>query len=243
MKNRPLATLDPEEPMQRQQVLVVEDDAGIRQGIVDALQFEGYEPIEAKDGTEGLQAAVNSRCDLVLLDLVLPGNDGLSILREVRKVHPTLPVIILTARGGEDDRVQGLRLGADDYVVKPFSVRELLARVSAVLRRSPERPDTVEKIAIPGGAVDLARQEIVFDDGLRTALSERERELLRYFAANSGRAVSRDEILTRVWRLDPKGVETRTIDMHVARLRDKLRDPEVIQTVRGKGYMLAEIGV
>ena len=226
--------------MQRQQVLVIEDDAGIRQGIVDALKFEGYEPSEAKDGTEGLRAALSTSCDLILLDLVMPGNDGLTILREVRRVHPTLPVIILTARGDEDDRVQGLRLGADDYVVKPFSVRELLARVSAVLRRSPERPDVVHEIPIPGGAVDLDRQEIAFEDGSRVQLSERERELLRYFAANSGRAVSRDEILTRVWRLDPKGVETRTIDMHVARLREKLRDPDVIQTVRGKGYKLAE---
>lgn len=226
--------------MQREQILVVEDDAGIRQGILDALRFEGYDPIEAKDGTEGLQKALSSRCALILLDLVLPGEDGLTILREVRKAQPTLPVIILTARGDEDDRVQGLRLGADDYVVKPFSVRELLARVSAVLRRSPERPDPVQEIPVPGGAVDLQRQEVVFEDGTRTPLSERERELLRYFAANSGRAVSRDEILTRVWRLDPKGVETRTIDMHVARLRDKLRDPNIIQTVRGKGYMLAD---
>ena len=226
--------------MQRQRVLVVEDDAGIRQGIVDALEFEGYDVLQAADGTEGLQAATGAQCDLILLDLVLPGNDGLTILREVRKAQPTLPVIVLTARGDEDDRVQGLRLGADDYVVKPFSVRELLARVSAVLRRSPERPDNVIAIAIPSGSVDLQRQEIVFEDGSRTPLSEREHDLLRYFATNSGRAISRDEILTRVWRLDPKGVETRTIDMHVARLRDKLRDPEIIRTVRGKGYMLSE---
>jgi len=126
--------------------------------------------------------------------------------------------------------------------VKPFSVRELLARVEAVLRRSPERPEPVSAIPFPGGSVDLARREVRFDDGTRTGLSERECELLQYLAMNAGRAVSRDEILRRVWRLEPRGVETRTIDMHVANLRSKLRDdaehPRRVLTVRGKGYML-----
>jgi len=127
--------------------------------------------------------------------------------------------------------------------VKPFSVRELLARVEAVLRRSPERPANVEKISWPGGRADLARCEVRFDNGQRAELSEREIELLRYLAAHAGRAISRDEILRRVWRLDPKRLETRTIDMHIAHLRDKLRDdpqhPKILLTVRGKGYMLA----
>jgi DNA-binding response OmpR family regulator len=152
-----------------------------------------------------------------------------------------LPIIILTARGEEADRVQGLRFGADDYVVKPFSVRELLARVEAVLRRSPERPSQVRKIPFQGGVVDLARCEIRYENGERSELSEREVELLRYLASNAGRAISRDEILMRVWRLNPKRMETRTIDMHIANLRDKLKDnsgePQVLLTVRGKGYM------
>jgi DNA-binding response OmpR family regulator len=187
--------------------------------------------------------ALGLSCHLILLDLVLPKRDGLSILREVRMSKPTLPVIILTARGEENDRVQGLKLGADDYVVKPFSVKELLARVQAVLRRSPERPLDVTLVNFPGGAADLQRRELRFDGGERCELSDREMELLRYLAINSGRAVSRDEILARVWGMDPSGVTTRTIDMHVARLREKLRDdatePKVLLTVRGKGYMFA----
>jgi DNA-binding response OmpR family regulator len=156
-----------------------------------------------------------------------------------------MPVTVLTARGDEADRVRGLHVGADDYVVKPFSVKELLARVEAVLRRSPERPTDVSEIAIPGGRVDLARREVRFDDGGRDELSEREAELLRYLASNHTRAVSRDELLAHVWQIAPQGVTTRTIDMHVARLREKLRDdparPAILLTVRGKGYKFAAI--
>ena len=230
--------------MQKRKILVVEDDRPIRRGIVDALQFEGYATTEAGNGDDGLDMAMKSDLDLVLLDLVLPRRGGLDILREVRATRPTLPIIILTARGEESDRVEGLKLGADDYVVKPFSVKELLARVQAVLRRSPERPTDVTTVAFPGGAAYLQRREVCYDDdGGRCELSEREAELLRYLACNAGRAVSRDEILARVWRIDAHGVETRTIDMHIARLREKLRDdpaaPTVILTVRGKGYMFA----
>lgn len=230
--------------MDKKRILVIEDDAAIRQGIVDALDYADYTTLEAADGKTGLDKAVKVDCDLILLDLILPEGDGFAILREVRATRPTLPVIILTARGEEADRVEGLRLGADDYVVKPFSMRELLARVEAVLRRSPERPSDVSKIPIPGGVADLSRCEIRFDGGKREDLSQREMEVLRYLASNAGRAVSRDEILARVWRINPKAiVETRTIDMHVARLREKLGDdpsePRVIRTVRGRGYMFA----
>lgn len=229
--------------MNQTRILVVEDDAAIRRGIVDALQYAGYATRAAGNGDQGLELAIQYECDLVLLDLVLPGKDGLEILRQVRLARPTLAVIVLTARGDEADRVQGLQLGADDYVVKPFSVKELLARVEAVLRRSPARPVGVQRFGIPAGQVDIERSEIQFDDGQRTELSEREIELLRYLAANPGRAISRDEILSHVWRISPNGVTTRTIDMHVARLREKLRDDpnqsRVILTVRGKGYMLA----
>jgi DNA-binding response OmpR family regulator len=229
--------------MRKPCVLVVEDDVPIRRGIVDALHFEGYDLLEADNGEDGLELAVRTDCDLVLLDLILPRRQGLDVLKAVRRDRPTLPVIILTARGGEDDRVKGLELGADDYVVKPFSIKELLARVAAVLRRSPERPSDVTEIQVPGGVAALARCEINYADGQRVPLSEREIELLRYLACNAGRAISRKEILAHVWRLNPDAIETRTIDMHIARLREKLRDdpadPAIILTVRGKGYMFA----
>jgi len=229
--------------MHTQQILTVEDDSAIRRGIVDSLRFAGYLPFEAATGDIGMQMAIKQSYDLVLLDLVLPGCSGLDILRAIRDVRPAQPVIILTARGDENDRVAGLRLGADDYVVKPFSVKELLARVEAVLRRSPERPRDVAQLRVRGATVDLPRCEVRYDDGTRVDLSEKEVELLRYLASNPGRAISRDELLLRVWQLNPRGLATRTIDMHVTRLREKLRDdpaqPSMVLTVRGKGYMFA----
>ena len=232
--------------MPAQTILTVEDDAPIRRGVVDALTYAGYTVLEAAEGHEGCQMAVRRELDLLLLDMVLPGKTGLEILREVRNVRPTLPVIILSARGEEADRVAGLRLGADDYVVKPFSVNELLARVAAVLRRSPSRPTDVEELALPTGRVDFARSEISFADGERVELSECEQSLLRYLVKHAGRTVPREELLENVWQIDARGVSTRTIDMHVARLREKLRDdphePRVLVTVRGRGYMLAKGG-
>ncbi len=229
--------------MDGKRILVVEDDLAIRRGLIDALTFAGYATQEASEGAAGLTAALESDCDLLLLDLVLPGTDGLAILRELRALRRPLPVIILTARGSEDDRVRGLALGADDYVVKPFSIKELLARIEAVLRRSPARPPAVRRLAFEGGLADLERHEVAFDDGERSELSDRERQLLHYLACHAGRAVSRDELLARVWGLNPAGITTRTIDMHIARLREKLRDdresPRILLTVRGQGYMLA----
>jgi len=227
----------------RRRVLVVEDDRSIREGLADALAFAGYAVVQAERGDTGLAKALHGgEVDLVLLDLVLPGADGLSVLAEIRKARPTLPVIVLTARGEERDRVHGLRQGADDYVVKPFSVRELLARVDAVLRRSPERPTDLAALTIPGGRVDLEARTVHFDDGSSVELSRREAELLRYLAVNASRVVARDEILSRVWGIDPKVLATRTIDVHVARLREKLRDggdaPRLLHTVRGRGYRL-----
>ncbi len=227
--------------MENQRVLVIEDDEAVRRGVIDALTFSGYRTSEANRGDTGLKLALSSSYDLLLLDLVLPEMGGLEILQEVRQERPTTPVIILTAKGEEVDRVRGLQLGADDYVVKPFSVRELTARIQAVLRRSPERPDDISEFEIPGGVIDLKSRELRFEDGGRSDLSEREIDLLRYLAGHAGRAISREELMNRVWNLDPKGLSTRTIDMHIARLREKLRDdpsePTVIRTVRGKGYM------
>ena len=221
-------------------ILVIEDDAPIRTGVCDALLATGYTAIETGDGEAGLALALGEPVDLVLLDLMLPNMLGLDVLKSLRPSRPTLPVIILSALGQEADRVRGLKLGADDYVIKPFSVRELLARVEAVLRRSPARPLLDPTLTWPGGTADRETGEIRFDTGRRVTLSQREMDLLAYLARHPGRAVSRDEILLHVWQTRPEGIETRTIDMHVARLREKLGAPDpvagLLQTVRGKGY-------
>lgn len=227
-------------------ILVVEDDNAIRRGLVDLLRISGYAPSEASDGHAGLDAAISGEIDLVLLDILMPKLDGFGVLKEVRRAKPALPVILLTAKGEEEDRVRGLKDGADDYVVKPFSPKELLARVEAVLRRSAERPRALRKAVVAGRTLDLERREVVHADGTREQLSEREAEVLAYLIANQGRAISREELLNRVWGLDPRGVQTRTVDMAVARLREVLRDdpaqPAVIVTVRARGYMLAAEG-
>jgi len=223
-------------------ILTIEDDPAIRRGIVDALKATGYVVWQAERANDGIRLSLQKPCDLVLLDLVLPGGDGLDVLREIRREKPTLPVIVLTARGEENDRVRGLRLGADDYVVKPFSVDELLARVEAVLRRSPARSAADAVLNLPGGEVDWKSRELKSQDGSVQVLSEREAKLLDYLVRHPGRAIERDELLQGVWQIDAKGVTTRTVDMHVARLRDKLRsvsdDREVIKTIRGRGYMI-----
>lgn len=231
--------------MPARRILVVEDDPAIRRGLVDALRFEGYEPLEAATYPDAVREATRSSYDLLLLDLVLPGGDGLEVLAEARKSAPEMPVVILTARGQEEDRVRGLRLGADDYVVKPFSIRELLARVEAVLRRSAERSGGPTLLRTGDAVVDLRRSEVRRGrTGERLELSEREVALLSYLARNPGRAVSREELLLRVWRLSASAAHTRAIDMHVARLREKLGDdaaaPRSLITVRGRGYLLSQ---
>jgi DNA-binding response OmpR family regulator len=230
--------------MSRRCVLVIEDDKAIRRGVVDALKAHGYDPIEAVEARTGLKSAIESNIDLILLDVMLPHGDGFSILGQVRKARPTLPVIMVTARGSEDDRIRGLENGADDYIVKPFGVRELIARVEAVLRRSAERPVDVGRLQIGSLVVEFETRTIRRNGSEECgSLSHREADLLRYLAANPNRAIARDELLHRVWGLDPSGLETRTIDMHMARLREKIGNlPDgspAIVTVRGKGYMLA----
>jgi DNA-binding response OmpR family regulator len=226
--------------MNRQlRVLVVEDEEAIRTGLIDVLVFHGYEVDSAATGPEGLEKALTGKFELILLDIMLPGMDGFTVLEQLRKSRPALPVIMLTARGDEQDRVRGLKMGADDYVVKPFSALELLARVEAVLRRSAERSITVGRVELDGRTVDLEQRRIEFPDGTTRDISEKEAELLQYLAATRGRPVARAELLQHVWGLNPRGVETRTIDMHIARLREKLGDAELIRTVRGKGYQLA----
>ncbi|MFO0962562.1 MAG: response regulator transcription factor [Phycisphaerales bacterium] len=222
-------------------VLVVEDDAAIRRGLVDALAFHGYQPVEAADGQAAVKRALEESPDLVLLDCMLPRQSGFEALAQIRTARPTLPVIMLTALGSENDRVAGLTRGADDYIVKPFSLREVMARIEAVLRRSPARPADVAALADGQVRVDLQRLVVVGVTG-ESALPERDAQILRYLAAHRTRAVERRELLQSVWGLDPRGLETRTVDMQVARLRERLSAAgaaqEWIATARGKGYRL-----
>ena len=230
--------------MPKARIVVVEDEPAIRRGVSDALRLSGYEVTEAPDGAAGLREAAAAGVDLVLLDIMLPKRDGLEVLSELRRSNPTRPVILLTARGSEDDRVRGLKMGADDYVVKPFSAKELIARVEAILRRTLRPVVEVRLVKVGGGTIDLHRREVRWPDGTRADLSETEAALLTYLVSNRERAVSREELLSRVWGIGTAGLETRAVDMHVARLRAKLKahengsdPPEAIVTVRAHGYM------
>src|SRR5438067_6845387 len=187
------------EAMPKARIVVVEDEPAIRRGVADALRLSGYEVTEAGDGCVGLREAAAAGVDLVLLDLLLPKRDGLDVLADLRRTCPARPVIILTARGTEDDRVRGLKMGADDYVVKPFSAKELLARVEAVLRRTLKPPPDVRLVKIHKGTIDLHRREVRWPCGTRHDLSETEAALLKYLVVNKERAVSREELLGRVW--------------------------------------------
>ncbi|MSR29688.1 MAG: response regulator transcription factor [Phycisphaerales bacterium] len=223
-------------------VMVVEDDDAIREGLCDALKFGGYHPLSCARGDRALREILEAAPDLVLLDVMLPGRNGFEILRDLRAAKPTLPVVMVTARGDERDRIDGLERGADDYVVKPFSARELLARVGAVLRRSAERPTDVGAISLGGASVSLLRCE-ASRSGQSVTLTQRDVDVLRALAANRERAISRDELLRTVWGVDPRGADTRAIDMQIVRLRESLSQvgaDALIETVRGKGYRLCE---
>jgi DNA-binding response OmpR family regulator len=230
--------------MPKARIVVVEDEPAIRRGVSDALRLSGYEVTEAPDGVSGLREARADGVDLVLLDIMLPQRNGLEVLCELRRLNPTRPVILLTARGSEEDRVRGLKLGADDYVVKPFSAKELLARVEAILRRTQRPTPEIRLVNLGPGTIDLDRREVRWRDGSRAELSETEAALLKYLVGHRDRAVSREELLSRVWGIGTAGLETRAVDMHVARLRAKLKAPpgtpplpEAIVTVRAHGYM------
>ena len=237
--------------MGQYRVLVVEDDATIRAGLKDALESQGWEVLCAEEGKKGLALAVTEFYDVALLDVVLPGLSGWDILKGMGMERPGVPVIMLTAKGEEDDRVKGLELGADDYLVKPFSMRELLARMQAVLRRSPERSLPVTLMQLKEVVFNLAEHTLLFPaSGVKgeeegapqedrvVSLSQREFELLRYFVAHPGRIISRDELLRRVWNVDPRSVATRTVEMTLTRLREKLGEELslCLENKRGLGY-------
>jgi DNA-binding response OmpR family regulator len=226
----------------RATVLLVEDDAAIRSGVATCLELAGYAVLSAGDFAGGRRLALGAAGDLLLLDLALPGGDGLDILAAVRQELPARPVIVLTARGAEADRVRGLRLGADDYVVKPFGADELGARVEAVLRRAGVRAAPAgPRLRWPGGEADLAARVVRTAAG-EAPLSAPEADLLRFLAERRERAVPREERIGLVWRTGAPGLAARAGDELVARLREKLGDDAaqaaVIATVRGCGYRL-----
>jgi two-component system response regulator RegX3 len=226
-------------------ILVVEDEPAIRAGLVDVLVFHGYDVTSAEDGKVGLDHALNGRFDLMLLDIMLPGMNGFDVCNAVRESDKELPIIMLTAKVSDDDIVRGLRLGADDYVAKPFSVEQLVLRIDAVLRRT--RPAEIATIVLAADGttpvmIDTANLTGVRDDESIT-FTRREMEILEYLAAHTERAVSRDELLNQVWGYAKDAdIETRTVDIHIAKLRRKLepdqKAPIHLTTVRGAGYRL-----
>ena len=230
--------------MQRKlRLLIVEDEEAIRTGLMDVLVYHGYDVEFAADGPAGLDMALSGRFDLILLDVMLPGMDGFEICNRVRAQDRDQPVIMLTAKSTDEDIIQGLSLGADDYVAKPFSVAQLVLRVQAVLRRSRIGTE-LDAILRLGDDVEVDCRNL---QGLRgeevLSFTRREVELLQYLRLNSDRPVSRDELLAKVWgyakNLD---LETRTVDIHIAKLRRKIEPvpakPRYLVTVRGAGYRL-----
>jgi two-component system response regulator RegX3 len=218
-------------------VLVVEDEPSYREALAYMLGREGFEVVEAADGVEGLAAYDRSGADIVLLDLMMPGLPGTEVCRQLRQ-RGTVPVIMLTARDSEIDKVVGLELGADDYVTKPFSHRELVARIRAVLRRGQDVELVPEVVEAGGVRMDVERHEVAVD-GQPVRLALKEFELLEMLLRNAGRVMTRGQLIDRIWGADYVG-DTKTLDVHVKRLRAKLEtdpgNPEHLLTVRGLGY-------
>src|SRR5215469_6844338 len=219
-------------------ILVVEDEPNMVAGLRDNFEYEGYTVVTARDGVEGLQQALDESPDLVVLDVMMPRMSGLEVCKQLRSKRSSIPIIMLTARGQELDKVVGLELGADDYVTKPFSIRELLARVKAVLRRTAVVPKHQDQHSFGNVEVDLRRHRVL-KSGKVLEVSSKEFELLKYFICHSGETLSRDRLLEDVWGYE-NSPTTRTVDTHLARLRQKLEpDPEQPQyfiTVHGTGY-------
>ncbi|MCP3963291.1 MAG: response regulator transcription factor [bacterium] len=223
-------------------ILVVEDDPMLRDGLTDLLAGAGHEVDAVADGASGARQGREQSYDLVLLDLMLPRLDGIEVCRRLRTVRPTLPILMLTARGAEEEKVKGLRAGADDYVTKPFGARELLARVDALGRRAKAAPAEPEVIEADGCAFDLGRC-LARRDGDEVSLTAREVGILRWLHRHRKRGVTRGELLEQVWGTVGT-LQTRTVDMTIAKLRQKIEsdpaNPRIIVTVTGVGYAWAE---
>src|SRR6185436_17955974 len=226
------------ESAEMESILVVEDDAHIALGLSKNLQFEGFNVQVAADGERALEMIVDKQPDLILLDVMLPRMNGFEILREVRRLELEIPVIMLTAKAQEDEKIRGLDLGADDYITKPFSLHELMARVRAVLRRKRRFEKSIEKESFGSVSVDFGAMTVTVA-GVEVKMTSRELELLKLFLTREGEAIEREEIVRRVWGFDYEGTD-RTLDNFVSRLRQKLESdpaaPRHFLTVRGVGY-------
>ena len=220
-------------------VLLVEDEEGLIITLTDRLRSEGFDVKSATDGEAGLSLALAESFDLIILDVMLPKKNGLDVCRDLRRKNITTPILMLTAKGETIDKVLGLKLGADDYLTKPFEVMELLARIEALLRRSPfANQNSIEKFRFGGISVDF-RRATVERENQQIELSALEFKLLQYLIEHSGEVIKRDELLDEVWGYDAMP-STRTVDVHIAWLRQKLEEnpryPRFIQTVHGFGY-------
>jgi two-component system alkaline phosphatase synthesis response regulator PhoP len=221
-------------------LLIIEDEPDMVLGLRDNFEFEGFRVMTATDGEDGLRRALSDQPDIILLDLMLPKLNGLEVCRSLRKRGVSTPIVVLTARGQEEDVVAGLELGADDYVTKPFSIRELTARVRAHLRRSLHAHDDIAQASFGDLEIDF-RQYRASKSGRPVALSPREFDILRHFLRRRGEVVTREELLEQVWGITSYPL-TRTVDNHIAKLRQKIEDdaahPKWILTVHRSGYKL-----
>jgi len=222
----------------KSKILIVEDEPAMVAGLRDNFEYEGYEVISAEDGVSGLDKALSDNPDLVVLDVMMPRMSGLDVCKQLKSKRPVIPIIMLTARGQEIDKVVGLELGADDYVTKPFSIRELMARVKAVLRRVSTQGPATEIYRFSDVEVNI-RSNQVLRNGTPIDLSAKEFALLAYFVAHPAETLSRDRLLDAVWGYE-NYPNTRTVDTHIVHLRQKLEpnpeDPRFILTVHGTGY-------
>lgn len=224
-------------------VLVVEDDGSLREGLMDVLVFHGYSVSGEEDGEEGLNRALKNDYDIIVLDVMLPTKDGFSICKELRSRKPEQSILMLTAKGSEDDIVKGFRAGADDYVTKPFSIRELMVRIEALLRRNGKlfgnRPLKILDMFFDGNTLEACCKNT------KIKFTRREMDIVFYLQKNRERIISKSELLANVWCYPDPEIETRTVDIHMAKLRKKLSnlkegapDSSIIETVRGEGYRM-----
>jgi two-component system, OmpR family, alkaline phosphatase synthesis response regulator PhoP len=224
-------------------ILIIEDEPNIRELVSYNLKAGGFLSLEAEDGISGMEMVETQKPDLILLDIMLPGKDGYEICKELRSAGNKTPIIMMTAKTDEIDKVLGLEFGADDYISKPFGVRELMARIKAVLRRFEgnvgEEP-AGEILTVDEMSIDISRHEVTVE-GRKVELTMKEFELLTFLARNRGRAFSRDELLDKVWGINYLG-ESRTVDVHIRHLRKKMSlledEDKYIETIRGKGYKM-----